>query len=156
MNEPRASSRLTGRDREYATCEWTRAQLLVYPDERTHEEITRMLGVEPTTAHNKGDLRTNSIGRTSRVPLNVWFLSSEHDVDSRDLRDHLDWLTGRLSGTESKLHALQSERATTMRVSCSWWSAHGRGGPALWPEQMAALARLKLECTFYTLYCGDE
>jgi hypothetical protein len=43
-----------------------------------------------------------------------------------------------------------------MRVNCVWWSAAGHGGPTLWPEQMAALAALNLECSFDVYFFGDE
>lgn len=153
---PQRSSRLTLRDSSYPSCEETRVELRVYPGSQSAEEVTEFLGIEPTEKHNKGDCHTNSIGRTRVAPSTGWFLSSEHQVSSKDLRDHLDWLLTRITGTESKLLALQDEKDMKMWVTCVWWSKAGFGGPTLWPEQMMALAKLNLECGFDIYYFGNE
>ena len=40
-----------------------------------------------------------------------------------------------------------------MSVNCIWWS-RGTGGPTIWPEQMAVLAKLNLELSF-DIYVAD-
>ena len=150
------SSRLTLRDSSYPSCEETRVALRVYPCSQSAEEVTEFLGIEPTESHNKGDRHTNSVGRTRVAPSTGWFLSSEHQVSSRDIRDHLDWLLSRLAGTESKLRTLQGEGDTQMWITCVWWSNAGFGGPTLWPEQLLALAKLNMDFEFDFYYFGDE
>ena len=43
-----------------------------------------------------------------------------------------------------------------MTVNCIWYSRSGHGGPTLWPEDMADLARLNLECTFDVYFLSDD
>ena len=149
-------SRLTPYDRQYPSCEETRAALRIYPESKSAKEITEFLGIEPTEAQDKGSLFTNSRGRTRQAPCTVWFLSSEDQISSRDLRDHLDWLLPKLLAVESRLLSLQEDKGTKMTIGCTWWSAAGHGGPTLWPEQMESLARLNLECGFDVYFFGDD
>lgn len=90
------------------------------------------------------------------MPKNAWFLSSEQNVNSRDLRRHLDWLLARLAPAGEALRRLQQEQDVRMSVICIWWSAHGGGGPTLWPEQMKVMAELGLECGFEVAFFGNE
>jgi hypothetical protein len=92
-----------------------------------------------------------------RVPkLNVWSLSSEGKVSSKDLRDHLDWLLNVLEGGRDGLARLQEMPDVRMNVLCVWWASEGGGGPVLWPDQMRRLAALNLECAFDFQYYGDD
>ena len=142
-------SRLTPRDPAYRCIADMAATLLVYPKSVTSEDVTRLLKIQPTEAHNKGDVWVADRGRIHRQPLTLWMLSSEHEVQSADLRDHLDWLLRRLEGSLFELGALQRTEGTVMWITCVWHPTHNNtGGPALWPEQMALLAKLNLACAF--------
>ena len=151
------SSRLTPRDCRCLSCVETRVQLRIYPDSRLSDEITELLGIEPTERHDKGDRFTGSSGRTHEAPLTCWFLSSRDRVTSNDLRDHLDWLLTELMGARAAVLALQKDDDTQMRITCYWRSASGQGGPTLWPEQMRSMTELNLECDFeYCFVVEDE
>ena len=151
------SSRLTPCDRRCTSCKEARAQLRVYSGSRVSDEITGLLSIEPTESHNKGDRSTNSMGRTREAPTTGWFLSSKSRVSSNDLRDHLHWLLTELMGAEAAVRALQEDDETRMWITCYWRSASGKGGPALWPEQMESMAKLNLECDFdYYFVCEDQ
>jgi hypothetical protein len=43
-----------------------------------------------------------------------------------------------------------------MHVNCSWWSESDLGCFTLWPEQMAGLAALNLECSFNLSFYGPD
>jgi hypothetical protein len=120
------------------------------------QDVTELLGVEPSEANDAGALLENSRGRVRKVPRTGWFLSSAGHVSSRDLRDHLDWLIEKLSGVRPGLQKLQEAEGVKMSVSCVWWSVSGHGGPVLWPEQMEALGRYNLECAFDVYFDTDE
>ena len=135
-----------------------RADLCLSPNlwrRRNPDSITREVGLEPTSSQRKGATSTNAIGRTRVAPLNGWFLSSEQHVTSKDVRRHLDWLVRVLESHTAGLRRLQELDGVRMGVHCVWWSA-GSGGPALWPEQMRALADLNLECSFDVYFFEDE
>ena len=150
------NSRTNPYDPLYPSCRETRAELRIYPEFCSAEDITEILRIEPTESHNKGSLHTNAIGRTRRARCTGWFLSSEDHVRSKDLRDHLDWLLTNLSGAEAKLRSLQQEDGMNMTVYCIWWSAAYHNGPTLWPEQMGTLARLNLECGLDVYFFGEQ
>ena len=136
MNGLPASSRHKPRETDEAV-------LLIYSAERSVEEITDFLGIKPTPRRG-GRLRTDSMRRP--LPPTGWFLSSKGEVDSGDVVDHLDWLIRRLANVETRLLELQAERGTKMGVvSCCDGDV---GDATLLPRQMAALARLNLECAF--------
>lgn len=148
MMNSRIESRRTPIDHAYATCDRTCAKLLIYPIKLRHEEITRILGVQPSEAQNVGDSILTIKGTTRLAKNTFWMLSSEKEVVSKDIRAHLDWLLDRLLTAATGLQELQSSSANKMAVSCIWWSRYGEGGPTLWPEQMRKLCDLNLECTF--------
>lgn len=156
MNDKsKINSRLTALDSEYPSCSETYAELRIYPSSHSAEDITELLGIPPTASQNANSLIKNSRGRTRKTPRTGWFLSSEGKVNSKDLREHLNWILQKLSGSGSALMSLQKDNAR-MTVSCTWWSASGHGGPVLWPEQMRALADLNLECSFDVYFLDDD
>jgi hypothetical protein len=150
------NARRTPYDDNYATCERTCAKLLIYPGSTDPDKVTEELGIEPTQVNKKGATWRTGTGRIKTYPLNAWFLSSEAWVDSKDLRRHLDWLLDKLVDAQTGLRKLQSMPEMKMTVDCVWWSAHGHGGPTLWPEQMKVMAELGLECGFDVYFFGNE
>jgi len=91
-------------------------------------------------------------GRTVVGTVNSWLLTTENDVLSKDLRTHLSWLMDKIEPSGQALKELQQEPGIQMSVRCYWESAHGDGGPTLWPEQMKRMAELNLEIS---LTCAD-
>ncbi|UUE40834.1 DUF4279 domain-containing protein [Pectobacterium aroidearum] len=149
-------SRINTVDPDFQTCLECHAMLSIYPGEMHPDNISRLLNIEPTEKFIVGDEITNSLGRTRKVKISSWFLSSEKNVKSKDLREHIDWVIDKLSASRSGLRKLQSTSGVQMTLRCVWWSAHGEGGPVLWPEQMKALADLDLECSLNIYFLPDE
>lgn len=150
------TSRLTPYDDEYPTCERTTATLLVYTGDLEASCVTERLGIEPSEVRRRGERIAGGLRGTRVTPLNAWFLTSEGQTTSRDLRRHLDWLLDQIEPAAVQLAELQRESGVTMAVQCIWWSAHAQGGPTLWPEQMRRLAALDLECHFDISFYGDD
>jgi hypothetical protein len=149
-------SRRTPYDDEYPTCEFTYAELRVYPGKLNPLSVTHHLGITPTSTRTKDERIVNSLGRERTVPMNGWFLSSEGHISSKDVRRHLDWLLDNLEPFSDRLKELQELPEVKMSIECIWWSAYGQGGPTLWPEQMKRLAEMNLECGFDVSFFGDE
>ncbi|WP_437956877.1 DUF4279 domain-containing protein [Sorangium sp. So ce119] len=149
-------SRRTPYNELYPTCERADATLRIYAECIHPQEITRRLAVEPDSVQVKGEVRVNSVGRARVIGVNGWFISSETKVSSKDLRHHLDWIIGAIYPVREALLKLQQTRGVKMDVSCVWWSAHGHGGPTLWPEQMRPLSDLGLECGFDVYFFGED
>lgn len=144
---------ITQPDRNYSSCERVCATLCIYPKQQSVAEVTKCLQIEPTEANVAGEKRTNVIGREYTVRWNSWLLASEDQVESLDLRDHLDWLLANLFPVREQLTALQGWEGINMTVSVNWWyAAGGGGGPVLWPRQLRGLADLNLELA---ITCSD-
>jgi hypothetical protein len=119
--------------------------------------VSEALQLRPDEATEAGKVTRHKRTGIVRVPkLNVWSLSSEGKVSSKDLRDHLDWLLNFLEDRQEGLALLQARQDVRMNVLCVWWASEGGGGPVLWPEQMQKLAALNLECAFDFQYYGDK
>lgn len=150
------AARRTPYNDRYPTCERTYAALLVYPEVLNPTAISERLRLVPTQLSVKGVDEATPSGRVRPAPKSLWALSSEGQVDSLDLRRHLDWLIEKLMPVKQQVLELQLVPGTRMNINCIWWSAHGTGGPALWPEQMAAIAELGLECAFDISFFGPD
>lgn len=141
-------SRRTPVDDSYPTCVETRAELLVYPGDLAPSVVTAKLGVAPTQENVAGEFFLSRRGTRRLIKTNAWFLSSEEQVDSLDVRRHLDWLIEVIGPRQTAILDLQSIAGVNMAIQCAWYSRSGHGGPVLWPEQMRAIAELNLECGF--------
>jgi len=152
------SSRYTPYDTTYPTCERTYVSLRIYSSTITPDLISQQLGLTPTDYQTKGEKRFSRrrVGHLLETKLSGWFLSSENEVASNDVRAHLDWLLARLDVASDRLLALQEWSDIKMAIHCIWWSAHGQGGPTLWPEQMEKMAKMNLEFTLDVSFFGEE
>jgi hypothetical protein len=80
-------------DDDYRTCAETYATLRVYSDDVDPDEITSIIGVEPTSYFRKGEARTKRLDVKNRHhKMNGWFYRTREASSSRDCRRHLDLL----------------------------------------------------------------
>jgi len=132
---------------EYATCEGCSARLMIYSETVTREQITSLLGFGPTHGRAKGE-PFNSRPTSARAKWHMWFYETAALVPSFDIRRHVDHVLERLDGRDEALARLRAEPGISIRVSCTWWSRYGHGGPTLWPRQLRALGDLELALEF--------
>ena len=130
-------------DDNYPTCKATYATLRIYHDELEPDVVSARLGLKPSASQKKGQ----SLAPGRLASLGGWFLSSQHQVSSKDVRRHVDWIIGQLGGKEAQFLRLQDEGYET-DIFCYWLSANGHGGPELDPELMRRLASLRLPIGF--------
>jgi hypothetical protein len=140
---------------DYPTCSRTYATLRIYPETLDPVELTGRLGIEPSIWQRRGELVNPNAGKPRTFELHGWFLYSKDSVDSKDLRRHVDWLLAILTPKGEILRSLQNE-GCRMDVCCLWDSKSGHGGPTLWPQQMAELARLNLKLWFDVYFVGVD
>ena len=132
-------------DPNYATCSYTQVWLRVLNEQLDHQEISDLLGLEPTKFSLAGEVVSRTSGRKRKY--SGWFLESDGQVESRDSRDHFAWLLERIAGKGSVLKELSS-RGYLVDICCRWDSACGQGGPSMNPEQMVQLGELGVELWF--------
>jgi len=145
-------------DDEYPTCAKTYATLLIYPEEIDPPVVTHHLGIEPSHWQRKGEAIERDGRRLPRVAiLNLWSLTSEGQIDSRDSRRHIDWLLDQLDPKAEAVGILQ-EMGCQMAIFCYWLSQSGQGGPTIPASQMKRLGELNIELwfDFYGPYDEDD
>jgi Domain of unknown function (DUF4279) len=143
-------------DDDYGTCAKTYAALLIYPVRTDPETITERLGIEPSHWQRKGGPIAGSLRRPPRIAeIDLWSLSTEGHVESRDSRRHIDWLLDRIEGKAAELRSLQDEGGRIC-VSCFWLSLSGQGGPTISPGQMRRLGALNIELWFDVYFVGED
>ena len=129
----------------YPTCSYTHVWLRVLDEHLDPDEISIVLGLEPTKMVRAGDLASAKTGR--RRKYSGWFLESTGLIESRDSRDHFAWLLARICNKGKELRTLAS-RGYTVDICCRWDSASGHGGPNMDPDQMVQLGSLGIEVWF--------
>lgn len=135
----------------------TFASLRFFGDRLEPHRITKILDTVPTVAYRKGEVFKKSKGQEIRGRTGLWLVSSEGNVNSRDLNEHLDYLLAILRAGDAErklddLHALMHAFGIAADVSCFWYGEHGARPPAIRDDIRARLASIpaKIESDFDT------
>jgi Domain of unknown function (DUF4279) len=123
-------------------CAETFASLRLYGDQLVPEEISRLLGTDPSDSAPKGLQTASPSGKSRIASTGRWILQSCDDVASANLEDHIAWLLDRLDKAGIEPDRLPGVGRAD--VFCYWSSASGHGGPELSPDVLARLARYRL------------
>src|SRR5688500_16478169 len=95
-------------DDSYPTCDRTHASLCIYlPDTSDPNALSEKLGVQPSRTQVKGEVRN---GKAKQWPT-AWFLESTENVQSKELRRHINWVLEQLDGKLDVIQELQSRDA---------------------------------------------
>ena len=143
-------------NKNYNSCYECYAILLIYPADIHPDEITKLLDQKPTLCLVFGDEFTNVRGMMRKVKCSIWELSSNDFMESRDIRDHIDWLLDKIEPRSKELKELQENPDLTMCIYCTWRAKRGYGGPVLWPSQMKRMSDLNLECSFDAYFFTED
>jgi Domain of unknown function (DUF4279) len=132
-------------DDENPNCEETYASLRVAGDALDPDEVSRVLGIQPSLTRRKGEPhgRSGAINSTG-----VWILSSEGAVQSKRLEVHLRYLLERIEGRAPDLQRYVRQRGLELDVPCFWMSATGQGGPVLSADLLRDLGALGVSLSF--------
>src|SRR5262245_36719228 len=125
----------------YPTCGETYATLCIYHHDLDPDAVSQLLELPPTRSHRRGDVRKSKSPNPIAAPIGAWFLCTEDVSQSRDVRFHIDLLLGMLAEKGAAIRQLAAQ-GCQLRINCYWESAHGHGGPMIWPETMGRLAEL--------------
>jgi hypothetical protein len=115
------------------------AALRIMGDELVPEEISRLLGVEPTSSHERGhQAPSGPSGRIVTRNSGMWRL---HAKETKP--ENLDWQVSELLGLVTTDLSVWSSIAARFRVDlfCGWFMGSGNEGVAISPETMVALGQ---------------
>jgi hypothetical protein len=136
----------------YATCSRTYASLCIYlPDASDPNELTEKFGIQPSRTRVKGEFRN---GKRRNSPT-AWFLESMENVESKEVRRHIDWLLDQIEERSEIIKQLQLE-GSEIHISCFWESALGHGGPMLDPTILNRIAALNIGIAFDIYFDGAD
>jgi hypothetical protein len=114
-------------------------------------EVSRAMGIAPSAIVAAGEW----VSKRAPSPYGGWNLSSEHQLDSTDLEQHIAWLLVQLEPVQSILAPLLADPAVHCDVFCMWESATGHGGPVFSPLLLRRLGALGAELGL-DIYFADE
>jgi len=97
------------------------------------------LGIQASESQVRGTTRFGY-----KVRVGGWFLSSKGQIESKDVRRHIDWILEQFAGSYEELRQLQAE-GYRIDIFCYWLSRSGHGGPTLGPLTMRRLAEANLQ-----------
>jgi hypothetical protein len=145
---------MTPNNPDYPTCERTYGTLCILGGDMDPHEVTSLLGIQPSKSQIAGESR---VSRSSPIvyKLSGWFLSTDEHVNSKDSRDHIDWILNNLVGKDKAIAEIH-QRGWDACLSFYWASLSGHGGPTLSPPQMRRLADLSLEIWFDCYFLNDD
>ena len=144
-------SRFTPLDKDYPSCDDVYVDFFVYCN---FEKIKHCFPSDfiPTKQVIKGKSWVSKTGKIMTPKLSHWTISSDRIIDSKDVRDHIDYVLDIIY--PQKKHILKLQENFTMGMKCVWFAKGVSGGPAVWPEQMSRLSELNLELGF-SFYPAD-
>jgi hypothetical protein len=140
-------------DDSYGTCVETYATLRIFSDDLSPSEITKIIGLEPTTSFQKGEIRTTSPkAKNPFFRTNGWLFCTRSACVSRDSRRHLNYLLDYPLRDRQVTSVLQERRCW---FDISVFYAYIGGGPTISPDQMRGLAEAGID-VWWDLYRADN
>lgn len=138
-------------DDSYLTCVETYSSLIVFSDDLTPDNITKLLKIEPTATFQKGERFGR--GKLQRK-TNGWFYCTKKMSPSKDTRRHIDLILKALDGKADSIRKLHRKSSKIQIIS--YWSSVGQGGPWLMPQQMLKLGKLNIDIWWDVYFAGED
>lgn len=138
-------SRFTPLDKDYPSCDDVYVDFFVYCDFETIKDRFPANFI-PTDQVTAGKPRVSKTGKIMVPKISNWTISSDKIINSKDARDHIDYVLDIIY--PQKEHILKLQEDFIMSMKCVWFAKGISGGPAVWPEQMSRLSELNLELGF--------
>ena len=137
-------------------CESTHASFRLMGASLNPKIITKILRIQPSMSHRKGDAYKVRLGRgdgyrTLFFREGLWVLDTEEKLKSSNLERHLAFLVDRLESHSTFLNSTRFRKD----VYCVWVSRYGHGGPDLSSSILARLGRLGIGLSFDFYYSGS-
>ena len=115
------------------------ASLCLYGEDLDPDEVSRTLGIEPTSSGRRG----GPLRRGRVLSRGFWCVSTRDDCDSDDASEHVARLASMLGMDPPAIVAAVGRYEA--RVYIYWDLQDGNGGPVLTPPALAWLAQVGAE-----------
>lgn len=119
------------------------------------DEVTRLLGIPPSSMYRKGEKYQTRDGRSFERFSTVWHLRSDGDVTSDHLNDHAEYLLNKL---EPKIKIIQELRQKA--DYCFVWITYKHGDDCvasfgIKADLLARLAALASDVNYSIIYLPE-
>jgi hypothetical protein len=75
----------------------------------TAQGISAALGLTPTTARSRGELRRSKSGKEFPASATVWSLTTDHLLEVADFERHVEWMLEQLESRSQQLSAIRPD-----------------------------------------------
>ena len=118
------------------------ASLRVFGDDLDPNEISRLLGAQPSDARRKGQELPTRSGQTGYARTSIWRLDAP-DTEPEDLNRQVATLLGALTSDLDTWRGIASRY--TLRLFCGWFMRGGNEGVDVSPDTLLALGSRGIE-----------
>ena len=105
-----------------------------------HRVVTAFLGRQPSYAYLPGEYR-NRLGQPQ--PNGMWQLTSEQQIVSDDLEEHIAWVLAQLEDATISIPEFMRSNGAQSDVYC-YWETTANGGVSFSPSLLRRIADLGL------------
>jgi hypothetical protein len=129
------------------------ATFRVAGDKLDPDELTKLLGIHPTLAYAKGQrYSTGPHSPDLKGRTGVWFVSTDHQVQSSRLADHIRWLLDEVEPHKTQLKRFIDQEGLHAVVTCFWHGPSGSKPPVISAQTLKSIESVpaKLEVDFGT------
>jgi Domain of unknown function (DUF4279) len=141
--------------RENPNCEITNATFRLMGDLIQPDELTVLLGIQPSFSHAKGDTLESRAGLLKHR-TGIWALESEDKLETTNLEKHLISLLDKLESVSAIILELITKYSLSVDFHCYWVSETGQGGPLISPETLMRVANLNAYLDFEIHFFGVD
>jgi hypothetical protein len=129
------------------------ASLVITGKELDPEEITDILGINPHRRHKKHEKKKDGVREFS---MGSWVYSSEKDIESFDVIDHVDWLVDQLLPIKNKLKLVQKMGNINIVISIFWIMSSTNEALSFSPKLLNRMSNIGIEFEFDIFSPRDE
>jgi Domain of unknown function (DUF4279) len=141
--------------RENPNCEITNATFRLMGDLIHPDELTVLLGIQPSFSHAKGDTLESRAGLLKHR-TGIWALESEDKLETTNLEKHLIFLLDKIEPVGAIILELITKYSLLVDFHCYWISATGQGGPLISPATLMRVANLNAYLDFEIHFFGVD
>lgn len=132
------------RDPTYPSCDDVYVELVVY---NNFDDLPEN-NIEINFKQKKGDVIESSLGRKRTATIDLWTISSDNKVNSKDARDHLDYILNILQKNEEFFKNIIRIKKTKTVLKCVWFAKGYGGGPVVDCCQLRIISDFDLDLVF--------